>query len=98
MPHAPNVVPFLREPAQAEEDHQYTPANVLGILHRKDFELWICRSATGALTLKWWRWRQDLEQFFPLEEGELTLNQGDLQPLADVLSSVDGLLTKKKLL
>ncbi len=98
MPKAHNVVPFLRDLAQGEDDHQYNPPNVLGILHRKDFELWVCRSATGALTLKWWRWREDLEKFFPLEEGELTLDASDLQPLADVLTAVDGALTKKKLL
>lgn len=93
-----NVVPLRRDLLPPEEDPTYQPANVLGILHRKEFELWVCRSPEGKLTLKWWRWREDLEKFFPMEEGELTLDLADLQPLADVLTSVDQLLTRKRLL
>jgi hypothetical protein len=81
--------------SQNEEEEDRTPApNVLGMLHRKDFELWICRSPRGKLSLKWWRWREDLGRFCPLEEGELTLDPSELLPLADLLSSVDGLLGK----
>ena len=88
MSSAPNVVPLRRDLPPPDDDEQSLPANVLGILHRKDFELWVCRSPEGALTLKWWRWRADLERFCPLEEGELTLDAADLQPLAEVLVSV----------
>ncbi len=57
----------------------------------------MCRSPGGALSLKWWRWRSDLEKFFPLEEGELTLKASDLKPLADLLVSVENLMQAKKL-
>lgn len=92
-----NVVPLRRDLASDEEDDRSTPSNVLGVLHRKDFELWVCRSPRGAITLKWWRWRGDLERFFPMEEGELTMNPGELEPLAELLLSVDTLLAKKRL-
>ena len=82
-----NVVPLRRLEAQEDEDATAGP-NVLGMLHRKDFELWVCRTPGGALSLKWWRWRGDLERFFPLGEGELTLDASELQPLADLLASV----------
>ena len=88
-----NVVPLFRLQSH-EEDDTYTAPNVLGMLHRKEFELWVCRSPRGALSLKWWRWREDLGRFFPLEDGELTLEPGELQPLAELLSSVDGLLQR----
>jgi hypothetical protein len=92
-----NVVPLRRDVVEEEDDLRATPSNVLGVLHRKDFELWICRSARGTITLKWWRWRGDLEQFFPMEEGELTMDPQDLEPLADLLTSVGSVLSKKQL-
>lgn len=88
-----NVVPLLRNDPQAEDQTQ-PPPYVLGILHRKDFELWVCRLATGALSLKWWRWREDLGRFFPLEDGELTLAPSDLGALAELLISVDNRMKK----
>ena len=88
MPIPENVVPLRRDLFLAEEEEQALPPNVLGILHRKDFELWVCRAPDGSLTLKWWRWRADLERFCPMEEGELTLDAADLEPLAEVLVSV----------
>ena len=97
MSSAPNVVPLRRDLPPPDDDEQSLPANVLGILHRKDFELWVCRSPEGALTLKWWRWRADLERFCPLEEGELTLDAADLQPLAEVLVAVDAQVVKREL-
>lgn len=97
MPTAKNVVPLRRDLPPPEDDDQCLPANVLGILHRKDFELWVCRSPEGALTLKWWRWRADLERFTPLEEGELTLDATDLLPLAEVLVAVGELVGKRGL-
>ena len=95
MSRAANVVPLNRDLSSREEDDSTPPPNVLGVLHRKDFELWICRGAAGALTLKWWRWRSDLERFLPLEEGELSLNPGDLQDLASMLVAVDERLHKQ---
>jgi len=87
-----NVVPLRRD---QDEDDRYDAPNVLGMLHRKDFELWVCRTPGGVLSLKWWRWREDLGRFFPMEDGELTLAQGELQPLAELLASVARLLEKK---
>ena len=82
-----NLISFsCGQPTPEEEPNP--ASNVLGMLHRKDFELWVCRAPDGTLTLKWWRWREDLERFFPLEDGELTLDPSELQPLADLLSSV----------
>jgi hypothetical protein len=90
----PKNVVRLRPASSQDEDDRYTAPNVLGMLHRKDFELWISRSPRGKVSLKWWRWREDLGRFCPLEEGELTLDCSELLPLADLLSSVDGLLGK----
>ena len=70
---------------------------ILGKLCRDDFELWVCRSAGGSLSLKWWRWREDAEHFSPLQDGGLTLDAEELQPLAELLISVDNLLNIKKL-
>jgi hypothetical protein len=86
-----NVVPLHRE---AEDPHA---AAILGKLCREDFELWVCRSAGGVVSLKWWRWREDAEHFDPLQDGALTLDTTDLQPLAELLGSVGNLLVKKKL-
>ena len=96
MPIPSNVVPLLRD-RTPEEEAASLPPYVLGILHRKDFELWVCRSATGVLSLKWWRWREDLGRFFPLEDGELTLAPGELKPLAELLVSVDARLGSESL-
>lgn len=88
-----NVVPLVRLDPPADDETQ-APPYVLGILHRQDFELWVCRLATGALSLKWWRWREDLGRFFPLEDGELTLAASDLPALAELLVSVDGRMNR----
>ncbi|GEM_PF-1614635 len=89
-----NVVPFLKEPVLPDGGEAPAPGHILGMLHRKDFELWVSRTPSGALSLKWWRWREELERFFPVEDGELTLNASELKPLADLLISVDGILNK----
>jgi len=82
-----NVVPFLREPVlPAEEDPE--AATILGKLCRDDFELWICRSAGGVVSLKWWRWREDSEHFDPMQDGALALDPAELIPLAELLASV----------
>jgi hypothetical protein len=99
-----NVVPFFRDlpPAEPEEadlpQEEGDPEGVtlLGKLRRKDFELWICREGDGTLTMKWWRWREASEQFYPMEDGGLTLNAAELQPLAELLSSVNKVLKKEK--
>jgi hypothetical protein len=96
MPRPKNVVPLRRDLADEADDIGTPPPNVLGVLHRKDFELWVCRSPRGAVTLKWWRWRGDLEKFFPMEEGELTMALGELKPLAELLTSVDEVLGRKQ--
>ena len=91
-----NVVPLLRSqvlPEPVDPD----AAAILGKLCREDFELWICRSAGGVLSLKWWRWREDAEHFDPLEDGGLTLDAAELQPLAELLASVSALLERKEL-
>ena len=94
----PNVIPFHQgpEPAPDEPEEQLASAQVLGVLHREDFELWVCRSESGALSLKWWRWGGDQKRVFPLEDGELTLDPAELDPLAGLLVSVSQLLEKKK--
>jgi hypothetical protein len=98
-----NVVPFFRDlpPAEPEgdppqEEGGLEAATLLGKLRRKDFELWVCREGDGTLTMKWWRWREASEQFYPMEDGGLTLNASELQPLAELLSSVSKMLKKKK--
>ena len=89
-----NVVPFLREPVlPAEEDPE--AATILGKLCRDDFELWVCRSGGGTLSLKWWRWREDNAFFDPMEDGGLTLDAAELQPLAELLASVAAYLNDK---
>jgi hypothetical protein len=91
-----NVVPLLRHRPEAEPEDPYA-ATILGKLSRDDFELWVCRSAGGTLSLKWWRWSEDDEHFDPLEDGGLTLDSAELQPLAELLQSVANLLNIKKL-
>lgn len=90
-----NVLPFRRESRPEAEDPQ--GATLLGKLCRDDFELWISRTAGGTLSLKWWRWREDAEFFDPLEDGGLTLDPAELQPLAELLASVAGLMELKEL-
>ena len=94
MPNPANVVPFRL--AQHEREDPDAPI-ILGKLCRDDFELWVCRSAGGILSLKWWRWREDAEHFSPLEDGGLTLDARELQPLAELLASVGNLLSLKSL-
>jgi hypothetical protein len=91
-----NVVPLLRNRAQSEPEDPYA-ATILGKLCRDDFELWVCRSAGGTLSLKWWRWSEDDEHFDPLQDGGLTLDPTEVQPLAELLLSVGHLLNTKKL-
>ena len=91
-----NVVPLRRDPEPAEAEPAQAPV-ILGKLCRDDFELWVCRSGTGTLSLKWWRWREDDEFFDPLEDGGLTLDETELQPLAELLASVAGFLRDRKL-
>jgi len=91
-----NVVPLLRAQDRPEAEDLQASA-ILGKLCRDDFELWICRSPAGALSLKWWRWREDDESFAPLEDGALTLDPAELQPLAELLASVAAFLGKKRL-
>jgi hypothetical protein len=94
MRNRPKVVPF--EPSSPEEPEE-APAfyPVLGKLRRKDFELWVKRAEDGSLSLKWWRWREDLERFSPLEDGDLTLEPAELMPLAELLVSVATLLRRR---
>ena len=93
-PIPPNVVPFPRDPSSDGED---VSGVILGKLSRKDFELWVCRTPAGTLSLKWWRWSSDDERFSPLEDGQLSLDSGELKPLAELLSSVSNLMKKKGL-
>jgi hypothetical protein len=94
MPDPSNVHRFRPAPNRQDEGEPPTPT-VLGKMVRKDFELWVCLSPGGQLFLKWWRWREDIEQFQPLEDGSLTLDPGDLRSLADLLTSVNNLLNLK---
>jgi hypothetical protein len=99
------VIPFRLDPADfmtdggddAEDPSDGGPAYypILGKLRRKDFELWIRRSDDGTLSLKWWRWQDDLERFSPLEDGELTLDPSELMPLAELLVSAGNLLRSR---
>ena len=102
-----NVLPFFRDlppddpretdpPLEEEQELDTNAVTLLGKLRRKDFELWICQAADGSLSMKWWRWREAAEQFYPMEDGGLTLNASELQPLAELLSSVSKVLKKKK--
>jgi hypothetical protein len=88
----PNVVPFRRAPRPADDDQATV---ILGKLCRKDFELWVCRAPSGQLSLRWWRWQEEEESFSPLEDGGLTLDAAELQPLAELLASVNGMLERK---
>jgi hypothetical protein len=89
-----NVIPLVRDRVQPEaEDPQ--AVTILGKLCREDFELWVCRSGDGPLSLKWWRWREDAEFFAPMEGGGLTLDPTELQPLAELLASVAAFLDAK---
>jgi hypothetical protein len=90
-----NVHPFVPDPERSRTEGAQEPA-ILGKLCRKDFELWVCLSPGGHLSLKWWRWREDVERFQPLEDGWLTLDPGELGPLAELLGSVNNLLERKK--
>jgi len=91
-----NVVPFLRDQPK-EEAEDLNASTILGKLCRKDFELWVCLSPNGSLFLKWWRWSEDVERFYPLEDGGLTLNPSELKPLAELLASVGNRLDQKGL-
>jgi hypothetical protein len=90
-----NVVPF-RKPPEPAPDAAATSPQVLGVLHREDFELWVCRSESGAVSLKWWRWGGDQKKFFPLEDGQLSLDAEELEPLAGLLRSVSQMLEAKQ--
>ena len=92
MPTPANVVP-LRLAQHGGED--LDAPIILGKLCRDDFELWVCRSAGGSVSLKWWRWREDDEHFSPLQDGGLTLEGAELQPLAELLASVAAYLNDK---
>jgi hypothetical protein len=89
-----NVVPLLRNRSQPEAEDPHA-ATILGKLCRDDFELWVCRSGGGNLSLKWWRWREDDAFFAPMEDGGLTLDATELQPLAELLASVAAYLNEK---
>ena len=93
-PTPPNVVPFPRDPSSGGED---ASGVILGKLSREDFELWVCRTPVGTLSLKWWRWSHDDERFSPLEDGQLSLDSSELKPLAELLSSVDSFMKRKGL-
>jgi hypothetical protein len=88
------VVPLRRNQPEPEAADPGA-ATILGKLCRDDFELWVCRSGSGALSLKWWRWREDDESFAPLEDGGLSLDAAELQPLAELLASVATYLNDK---
>ena len=89
-----NVIPLRLDPAPpAAADPQ--AATILGKLCRDDFELWVCRSAGGIISLKWWRWREDAEHFDPLQDGALALDPAELLPLAELLASVGARLAEK---
>jgi len=90
-----NVVPLLRSRPQPEAADPQA-ATILGKLCRDDFELWVCRSGGGTLSLKWWRWREDDAFFDPMEDGGLTLDAAELQPLAELLASVAAYLNNNK--
>ena len=94
MPSPSNVVPLLRNQPQPETADPHA-ATILGKLCRDDFELWVCRSGGGTLSLKWWRWREDDAFFAPMEDGGLTLDAAELQPLAELLASVAAYLNDK---
>jgi hypothetical protein len=91
-----NVVPLQRDLAPSEPEDPGAPT-ILGKLCRDDFELWVCRSPGGTLSLKWWRWSEGDGNFAPLQDGGLTLEATELQPLAELLQSVVNLLQIKKL-
>lgn len=82
-----NVVPLQRDRIQPAVEAPNAPT-ILGKLCRDDFELWVCRSAGGVISLKWWRWREDSEQFDPMQDGALALDPAELMPLAELLASV----------
>jgi hypothetical protein len=52
MPSPSNVIALQRKTQPEAAD----APTILGKLCREDFELWVCRSAGGTLSLKWWRW------------------------------------------
>jgi hypothetical protein len=89
-----NVVPLIRHQAEPEVEDPCAQT-ILGKLCRDDFELWVCRSAGGVLSLRWWRWREDAEHFDPMEDGGLTLDPSELMPLAELLTSVGARLAEK---
>lgn len=89
-----NVVP-LRRAAAKEAGADGVPV-MLGKLARKDFELWVCMEPDGRLSIRWWRWRDDVEKFQAINDGGLVLELSELRPLTDLLGSVDALLDRKK--
>ena len=95
MARPPKVQPL--RPAPSRPDIGETPApTILGKLAKDDFELWVCLSPGGHLFLKWWRWREDIERFQPLEDGALTLDPDELKPLAELLASVSEFLARRE--
>jgi hypothetical protein len=90
-----NVVPLRRKPAASGPREPAAPV-ILGKLARKDFELWVCLSPEGRISLKWWRWREDEERFQPVTDGALTLEPEELRPLVDLLGSVGSMLDRNR--
>jgi hypothetical protein len=90
----PKIVPLRRGPAK-EVVAGDAPV-ILGKLSRKDFELWVCLDPDGRISLKWWRWREDMEKFQAISDGGLVLDLAELRPLTDLLGSVDALLDRKQ--
>ena len=89
-----NVVPLRR--GSAKEPGAEDAPVMLGKISRKDFELWVCLNPDGRISLKWWRWQEDVEKFQAMSDGGLTLEPSELRPLTDLLGSVDALLDRKK--
>lgn len=89
-----NIVPLRRGPAK-EAVADDVPV-MLGKISRKDFELWVCLNPDGRISLKWWRWREDMEKFQAMSDGGLILEMSELRPLTDLLGSVEALLDRKK--
>lgn len=88
------IIPLRRDPAETAGAAD-APV-ILGKMSRKDFELWVCLNPDGRVSLKWWRWREDMEKFTDGGDGDLTLDLSELRPLTDLLGSVDHLLERRK--
>jgi hypothetical protein len=88
-----NVVPLRTAPDKDAEPDD-VPV-ILGKLSREDFELWVCLNPDGGISLKWWRWREDVETFQALADGGLVLERSELRPLTDLLGSVDAMLHRR---